>query len=229
MIKKRKNHRNMRGFTLIELMVVMVIISIVIGYGIYNYMSTIHRTKLKADVREITGALQVAKLRAISSGVPHGVAFWRDTTDSQRDKIFIFMDCAGQTDRVSDQRYTDDDDDPTNNDMIDDVTQCFDGSTGESYDPVIQQQKFVEMSVGIHFNHIFGVQGGNGEPTEYVVFNTLGQAVQGDGNLVTGRIEIQSRHKNSSNDLVDQISIEILGATGLINLEPMHYAELHTP
>jgi len=63
------------GFTLVELIIVLAIVTLVLGFSIpwFSQLSSGHR--LKAAAREVSGVLQVARSYAISLGQRHDVVF----------------------------------------------------------------------------------------------------------------------------------------------------------
>jgi type II secretion system protein H len=58
--------RNARGFTLLELIVVLVFIGLIAGLTTPFLMSTLDRVKLKAETRKINSALRFARSEAIT-------------------------------------------------------------------------------------------------------------------------------------------------------------------
>jgi type IV fimbrial biogenesis protein FimT len=55
------------GFTLIELMVVIVVIGIFIAIGVPNFMSWLPKYRLKSAVRDLYSNMQLAKMTAVKS------------------------------------------------------------------------------------------------------------------------------------------------------------------
>lgn len=95
-----------QGFTLIEMAVVMSIIMIFVGIAFYSYIPMIGRLRLNSDVRKVDQALMQAKMRAVATGVPTGVIFYRRdgaATANTPDEMYIF------TDSTVNNRLSDDD------------------------------------------------------------------------------------------------------------------------
>ncbi len=68
-------HNLRRGFTLIELTVVIVIIGVMITLVAVNVESLIPTEKIKADARNIGGVLQMARSQAALYGVNYAVVY----------------------------------------------------------------------------------------------------------------------------------------------------------
>ncbi len=207
------------GFTLIELMIVLVIIMVLASVATFTYISQIEQITLRSDVRELIGALEMAKMRAIASGEPHGVVFIRGTGD-EPDAFFVYRDCT-----PGDQRFTDPDGNPRNNIWSDDCSAI-------TYDPKLREGGLIELQRDDHFTTVFGgedasnsVIWGTGATHEYVQFNNLGQAFK-NGNLINGEfIFMQNQNNTGGGDKVDQVGVRIFGATGSIEYVPLTVAD----
>jgi prepilin-type N-terminal cleavage/methylation domain-containing protein len=80
------------GFTLVELIVVVVILTLVVGIGIPTYHLTIKPTAhLNGAARELYSDFQLARLRAISENTRHGLAFKKTVNGKYYDYI-VFKD-----------------------------------------------------------------------------------------------------------------------------------------
>lgn len=66
----RRPHRDERGFTLIELAVVVVILGLVVGFGVPGYLRFNETLQLKGAAQSIAGQIQLARQKAIASGTP---------------------------------------------------------------------------------------------------------------------------------------------------------------
>lgn len=67
--------RNAKGFSMVEMLVVMAIIGIVMAISIPAYLSYLPRIRLKAAAREITSDMQYAKVQAIKTNTTTAVLF----------------------------------------------------------------------------------------------------------------------------------------------------------
>jgi prepilin-type N-terminal cleavage/methylation domain-containing protein len=98
------------GFTMVELIVVVVILAFVAGIGIPTYHLTIKPTAhLNGAARRLYSDIQLARLRAVSRNTQCGVAF------SPGPSYVLFVDNNPQD---SQYQYTDDGDDTNDEEAI---------------------------------------------------------------------------------------------------------------
>ncbi len=72
----KHNNSHSKGYTLIELMVVVVIISIMYGLGINGIDSLIQWNKLNTAANMLSSELKIAQSRAFYEGVYYKLQFW---------------------------------------------------------------------------------------------------------------------------------------------------------
>ncbi|MHB9027398.1 MAG: pilus assembly FimT family protein [Candidatus Latescibacterota bacterium] len=64
-----------RGYTLAEIMIVMVILGILATLALPNLKSIFSKDKLRASTTAITSSLYQARTKAVNEGTPYGVQF----------------------------------------------------------------------------------------------------------------------------------------------------------
>lgn len=79
--------RNQSGFTMIELMIVVVLITILAGLAIVDLSSHSGRLKLRSQAHDILSNLRLARSMAVANKTPHGVFF-----DADGRKFIVFQD-----------------------------------------------------------------------------------------------------------------------------------------
>ena len=197
--------RSQKAFTLVEMLIVFAILSILASLAVYTYVSQLGKIRLNNSTRALHNSLQLAKMRAATTSMPHGVLIDRgggaeDPTVPGR--IYVFIDC----DR--DGVFTDDDDDPSNNPIINSPADC-----PADRDALLRDQPFIELERGIYFTNVLDDKSSNVS----LVFTELGHCLQGS-DFVDGEIHLQNSDERAGK--VDSQGIVILGAAGVTDTIP---------
>jgi type II secretory pathway pseudopilin PulG len=62
-----RNRDSQSGFSIVEMLIVALVILVVVGIAVPNFMSFIHSSKLQGAGSDFTGLLQQARMRAVQS------------------------------------------------------------------------------------------------------------------------------------------------------------------
>ena len=66
---------NEKGFTMLELLIVLVIIGILAGLAVPSLDLLLSKDKLRASTTTVTSSLYVARMKAVNEAEPYGVQF----------------------------------------------------------------------------------------------------------------------------------------------------------
>lgn len=66
---------NENGFTLVELMIVIVILGVLITIAMPNLGMVFKKNKLQASTSQVTSSLYLARMKAVNDAEPYGVKF----------------------------------------------------------------------------------------------------------------------------------------------------------
>ena len=69
---------NEKGFTLVELMIVLVVLGILAGLAVPSLDLIFSKDKLRASTSTVTSSLYVARMKAVNEAEPYGVQFEED-------------------------------------------------------------------------------------------------------------------------------------------------------
>lgn len=76
------NLKNKRGFTLIELIVVLAVLAIIMAIAIPKFMGIQAEAKIKGDAATAQQIIKVARLQEASRNLDDGTIFYTDSTDN---------------------------------------------------------------------------------------------------------------------------------------------------
>ena len=75
----RSSPQHDSGFTLVECLVVVAIIIVMTSFALPLFYSTLANAKVRSATTSISGAVQVARYKALSKGVPYRITFDKTT------------------------------------------------------------------------------------------------------------------------------------------------------
>lgn len=219
-----KTNKQLHGFTLIELVVVIAIISIMVALGIATIMPTRPRMKIRGDSQNVNQALIKARMACINYNTAFGVAFYRTASGSPvfpyTYHYFIFKDSMGAMPYPPggpDELFTDTDGNPLH--QCETPTSNPPGNcTAGGEDPIWWsenrdtgriQPRVMTLEKEVFFDTILGAT--LGTAPRFVIFKPpMGEATAG------GDIVIQSNVRNDADQSVSYASIiSIIQATGV--------------
>jgi prepilin-type N-terminal cleavage/methylation domain-containing protein len=90
----RINNRQ-RGFTLVEVMIVVAMIGIMAAIAVPSFLSWLPNMRLKADARDLYSNMQKAKMEAIKSNTPTSLNFTSGTGSPCTGGSYTFTNSAG--------------------------------------------------------------------------------------------------------------------------------------
>jgi prepilin-type N-terminal cleavage/methylation domain-containing protein len=174
---KMKNKEQLRGFSLLELVMVMIIIAIGSALFVAGMNDTMPKRRLGNDTSELSHSLLTAKMLAVGTHIPHGVLIWREGTSPDFTYFYyVFKDAN------SDNAFTDSDSNKRK--------QCeFAGGscTAGGEDPIVGTIHQLDSNNAVI--SIFGTTMSSGSTSGVVIFSALGNVSTALG----GDIVIQSK------------------------------------
>jgi prepilin-type N-terminal cleavage/methylation domain-containing protein len=87
-----ENPARVRGFTLIEMLVVLVLMLVLIGLGVPSLMTMLHQSKIRGVVQETAVLMRLARIRAIRRSVQSVVRIVPSTGPGYPGQVQAFLD-----------------------------------------------------------------------------------------------------------------------------------------
>ncbi len=208
----REHREKQAGFSLIEMMIVTSIVAVLAAVAVFTYLSSINDVRLRGDVRAINQSMQFAKLRAISTGLVHGVAFERRA--NAPDRFFIYMNCTGG------DEYNDND----NNVATSVAVRSRDACMLLNYDPIVEEFAVSELSANNNFGLIFGrTSPPPGATLDYISFNPVSGGA-GPFNLIQLDDSVIIESVNPQSGEMSWAAVTVIPLTGITQVEPIRRA-----
>jgi type II secretory pathway pseudopilin PulG len=194
---------------MIEVLLVVAIFGIMVALAVTTYVGAAGAMKVRGAARELNGALQLAKMRAMVTGIPHGVAIDRAnfyTAPGSPCYYMIFADCN------RDLKFT-------GASLFSSPLYANPG-TCTGADQQLAEKRIVSLDSGICFTTFLGSKG-TGSDLDSLVFDAMGMAFNGgSGSIADGNIFIQS-DAEMKNGTVNRAGVVVRGMTGITDTIPM--------
>ncbi|HEY4573267.1 MAG TPA: prepilin-type N-terminal cleavage/methylation domain-containing protein, partial [Thermoanaerobaculia bacterium] len=87
-----KNPTRVRGFTLIEMLVVLMLMLVLVGLGIPALQDSLHKSKIRGVVQETTVLMRLARIEAIKRSVQSVVQIVPSTGAGDPGHVQAFLD-----------------------------------------------------------------------------------------------------------------------------------------
>lgn len=87
--------KNKKGFTLLELMVVIGIIAILTAIAVPSYMNWLPGYRLRAAANDVYSAMQMARLRAVKENGSVGISYTNGNGKNGKFTVFLDRDKSG--------------------------------------------------------------------------------------------------------------------------------------
>lgn len=194
------------GFSLLELLVVMVILGIIAAFALPSAFNSIKNYRLHSDATALSGYLNVARMRAAAKYAPYRVIVYISTRTYTMEKL------CGMTPTSVDSACT--------SPYAQFTTRQFEGGTqyamlGDSF--LSCHPSGVTVLPGAIAADAAGCPSGGPDPVQ-IYFNTRGLPVNSSGNPLTNGGAIL--YLSNQNNLIDAITISMGGRVAVWNWDP---------